>query len=66
MPDQNCDNAAVMQGFTRHVMLTLGDNYFAALVKPDTDLDSRFLCFDTDNQEWLRVNGWLLSDVEDC
>lgn len=63
----NCDNAAVMQGYTRHVLIELGGTTgFAALVKPATDFDSCFRCFDTDNQEWLNVNGWHLTSLEDA
>lgn len=60
------DNRAVMEGYTRHVEIEIGDCFFAALIKPDTDLDSTFKCFDTDNQEWLTVNGWLASDISDA
>ena len=28
------------------------------LIKPDTDLDSRFKAWDADNGEWLMINGW--------
>lgn len=63
----NCDNAAVMAGFTRHVLLELGGTAsFAALVEPDADMDGCFRCFDTDNQEWLKVNGWHLTSLEDA
>lgn len=65
MTDTNSDNAAVMRGYTRHVQITAGDDEFTALVQPDTDLDGSFRCFDTDNQVWLTVNGWLCL-IEDC
>lgn len=61
----NCDNAAVMQGYTRHMMVEGDHGGFAALIKPDTDLDSSFRAFDTDNQEWVTVNGWLCT-ITDC
>lgn len=57
----NCDNAAIMQGYTRHVLLDSDGSCFAALIRPDVDLDGTFRAFDTDNQEWLNVNGWLFS-----
>lgn len=59
------DNEAVTSGYTRAVQIEIGDNSLVALIRPDTDLDSTFKAFDTDNQEWLNVNGWLISDVED-
>lgn len=66
MTNENCDNAAVMRGYTKAVYIEGGCNGFAALIKPDTDLDDRFRAFDTDNQEWLNVNGWncLIEDLE--
>lgn len=59
------DNTAVRLGFTRHVYCDGGLVSFAALVKPDADLDGTFRAFDTDNQEWLNVNGWLFL-IEDA
>lgn len=61
------NNEATMLGYTRHILIELGGlNTFAALVKPDTDFDGCFRCFDTDNQEWLSVNGWMVTQIEDC
>lgn len=57
---------AMAKGYTQQVMLTLGDDYFEALVKPSTDFDSTFRCYDVDNSQWLLVNGWMLSEVEPC
>lgn len=58
---------AMAKGYTQQVMLTLGCYYhFKALVRPTTDLDGTFRCFDVDQNEWLLVNGWLLSEVEPC
>lgn len=55
-----------MLGYTRHVMIDIGGSYFAALIRPGTDLDCSFKAFDTDNQEWLRVSGWLADDISDA
>lgn len=57
--------AAIRSGYTRPVYLVLGFYSFAALIEPDTDLDDRFKAFDTDNGEWLTVNGWLLESVDE-
>lgn len=57
--------AAERAGFTRAVYLEGDYGGFAALIEPDADLDDRFRAFDTDNQEWVDVSGWLLSDVEE-
>ena len=52
-------------GYTRPVYLELGCSSFAALIEPEADLDDTFTAFDTDNQEWLTVNGWTLDSVEE-
>jgi hypothetical protein len=62
------DNIAILEGFTREVSAysDRGDELYL-LIKPDTDLDSRFKAWDTEEQEFLRINGWLfiISDT-DC
>lgn len=57
------DNGAVMKGYTRHVMADAeaGMTTLFLLIKPDTDLDSSFKAWDTDQQEWVKVNGWLFT-----
>lgn len=60
------DNGAVMLGFSVHKLIDIGGSEFAALCHPDTDFDGRFKCFDTDNQEWLIVNGWLADSITDA
>lgn len=52
------DNGAVLAGYTKEVFLSSYEVDLYLLIKPDTDLDSRFKAWDTDNQEWLIVNGW--------
>jgi hypothetical protein len=58
------DNTAILAGFTREVMATGGDYEMHLFVKPDTDFGERFLAYDADYCEWIRVNGWLFA-VED-
>ena len=56
MRQRMSDNVAVMEG---------GDGMdLYLLVKPDTDFDSTFRAWDTDNQEFIRVNGWLFVVTE--
>ena len=55
------DNRAVTQGFTEEVTLTNWAHELYLLIKPDTDLDSRFKAWDTDCQEFIYVNGWLFT-----
>ncbi len=53
------DIVAVQDGFTVEVVATCSDHELYLLVRPDTDFESTFKAWDTDNQEWLYVNGWL-------
>jgi len=53
------DNIAVLQGFTREVQADSDACTLYLLIRPDTDLDSRFKAWDMDGQEFIFVNGWL-------
>ncbi len=54
------DNEAVELGFTVHMIAESDDlsSGFAWIVRPDAELDDIVQVFDTDNQEWIRLNGW--------
>jgi hypothetical protein len=58
------DNVATLRGFTRYVLATSDACDLFLLIKPDTNLDSTFQAYDTDEQTWLNVNGRLFS-IED-
>lgn len=53
------DNIAVLDGYTESVEADCGEHVLYLLVKPNTDFESAFKAWDTDNQEFIRVNGWL-------
>ena len=55
------DNVAILDGFTREVVASNDEMDLYLLVKPDAELDGAFKAWDTDNQEFIRVNGWLFS-----
>jgi len=55
------DNIAVLDGYTEGFIADCGQHDLHILVKPDTDLDSTFKAWDADNQEFIRINGWLWS-----
>jgi hypothetical protein len=55
------DNIAVLQGFTQEVVADSDSYTLYLLVRPDTDFDSTFEAWDTDSQEYLRINGWLFT-----
>lgn len=58
------DNVAVIQGYTKEIIAECGAATLYLLIKPDTDLDSRFRAWDTDMQEFIMVNGWLATYEE--
>lgn len=58
------DNAAILQGYTRGIFASGGGYDLYLLVKPHADLDGSFKAWDTDAQEFIRVNGWLFA-IED-
>jgi hypothetical protein len=55
------DSVAVLDGYTKELMAYSDGADMFILVKPDTDLDSRFKAWDSDNQEWVYINGWLFT-----
>ncbi len=61
------DNVAVLEGYTKEVVAESFEHTLYLLVKPDTDFGERFMAWDTDEQEWVYVNGWnfVITDVKD-
>ena len=57
------DNECTMMGWTEY-FIELGGYELHISVAPDTDLDSAFIAFDHDEQEILRVKGWLIGSIE--
>lgn len=55
------DNVATLKGYTREISGSSenASDDLLLLVKPATDLDSCFLAWDMDVQEFVRVNGWM-------
>ena len=59
------DNVAVLDGYTKEIVATNAHGCeFYLLVKPDAQLDGIFRAWDTDEQEFCNVNGWLFAIVE--
>lgn len=62
MADHPSDNGATLAGYTREYLAESGAGVsLHLLVKPGTDLDDTFRAFCTDEQEYIRVNGWLFT-----
>lgn len=53
------DNEAVLNGWTRELMCSAGENEIHILVDPEVDLDTRFRAWDCDSQEIVVINGWM-------
>lgn len=58
------DNGAVMAGYTKEVLADSDAVQLHLLIKPETDLDGEFVAFCCDEQEMIRVNGWLFTFEE--
>lgn len=58
------DNIAVLDGFTKELMAYSDSVDLHILTQPDTDLDGCFKAWDCDEQEYIRVNGWLFTFEE--
>lgn len=58
------DNDATLSGFNRAITAHhLGTELFL-YVRHDADLDGRFKAWDSDNQEYIHVNGWVCTIEE--
>ncbi len=56
------DNVVVLDGYTEGYIASNGmDIELFILVKPETDLDSRFKAWDSDEQDYIVINGWLFT-----
>ena len=55
------DNVATLRGFTRYVLADSDQVSLHLLIRPETDLDSTFRAWDTDEQTWIKVNRWLFT-----
>lgn len=58
MAQPGTDNEAVSLGYRQPMLASSIQGEFACLVRPGDDLDDVVKVFDTDNQEWIRLNGW--------
>lgn len=63
-PSSARDWEAVSKGFTRLVYIVGGAEEGSFLIKPDTDLDSKFKAWGIDWEEWVSVNGWAVEEIE--
>ena len=53
------NKVAVLRGYTKQVMAYGDEVDLSLLVKPDTDTDGVFHAWDSDEQEFINVRGWM-------
>ena len=51
------DNVAVLDGFTKEILIETKDRVLFALVRPDTKFAGNYRAWDTDNQEHVKIEG---------
>lgn len=51
------DNVAMLDGFTREILIETKDRVIFALVRPDTRFAGTYRAWDTDNQEYVTIHG---------
>ena len=51
--------------YTRRVTVHGDGITLDLMVKPDTDFDSAFKAWDRDAEEFIRVAGWLVDEIEE-
>jgi len=59
------DNTAVLAGYTRELIVQGCYQDLHIFVKPNADLDGTFKAYDADECDWITINGWMISDIEE-
>jgi hypothetical protein len=52
------DNVAILEGYTKKIRARNIARELFLLVKPETDLTGIFRAWDTDKQEFVRIDGY--------
>jgi len=63
MTNQTCDNDCTQLGWTE-ALIEMGTYSLHVSYPPETDLDDCFRAFCHDEQEMIRINGWLIESHE--
>ena len=59
-----CDNDCTRMGWKQYFLSSMYGHELDVSVPPGTDLDDSFVAFDHDEQELIKVNGWLFAATE--
>ena len=51
------DNVAILEGFTKDIIIETADECITALVKPETVFTGLYRAWDTTAQEFIKING---------
>ena len=63
MTNPSTDNECTLRGWTEAVIET-GFHSLHVSYSPDAEIDDAFMAFCHDDQEMIRVNGWLIESLE--
>ena len=55
---------STLAGYTKEVIVSNGDTDLHLFIAPDEDMEGEFVAYDADEGEFIRVMGWLISDIE--
>jgi hypothetical protein len=51
------DNVATLDGFTKEILIETKDQVIFAMIKPDTKFTGKYLAWDTDAQDYVKIEG---------
>lgn len=51
------DNVAMLDGYTKEILIETKDRVIFALVRPDTDFTGLYRAWDTDAQDYVELDG---------
>lgn len=57
------DNTAILAGYTIEMHAGYGDYELFLLLPPETDVGQLFRAWDMDQQEFITIHGWKLSNI---
>ena len=55
---------AFARGFTERYFISDGEYDFDVLIRADADLDGEFNAFDLNEGDYIRIRGWMASEIE--
>ena len=53
------------KGFTQRYTCKSDEYYFNLLIRPNTYTDERFKAYSIDDESFIMINGWLVTDIDE-